>query len=552
MNSNTYWVTFYSYKGGVGRSMALSNIAAQLAYQGRNVLMIDFDLEAPGLDSFKEFGVIPSSPGVVEYISSYLKSGNPSPVEGYVQRCPLSDGLRGNLWLMPSGRKDHDYNKLRARIDWNDIYDNRAGSLFIENWKAEIEQKYKPDYVFIDSRTGLTEVGGVCTLHFPNLVVLLFGLNDQNIEGAARVARIIEKRNVCAVMPVATPVPNLPVDEHPLKERFEKARDRIGCDVKNMIRYYHPAALAERLFVLESASSPICDDYIDISNSILQKNTLGLDKLIEDLDKACASMDDELANTLSHILNSRFSESAEAKFAVAKKARVFGDPIGYEALLKEAVSNDASFEPALIPYISVCRNRQQYEELVLFLGEIIDKPENYVLSESAIEDVYMAYAETSMTLGQYENAYKVYNLLCEDAENNPNVSLETKLGWVFNRAEARRRRDRCIYPEDWKVVVGLYESLMGSSDNFARERLLNMKQAMHIAYACVGKVSYAISLLKEAEEQSVAGPITSRVFLVSEYQYFSLDKWQEANKLMLSSLEQRELWDGVKLSNVCA
>ena len=51
---NTFWVTFYSYKGGVGRTMALANVAAILAKQGRRVLLIDFDLEAPGLDAFED------------------------------------------------------------------------------------------------------------------------------------------------------------------------------------------------------------------------------------------------------------------------------------------------------------------------------------------------------------------------------------------------------------------------------------------------------------------------------------------------------------------
>jgi tetratricopeptide (TPR) repeat protein len=45
-------VTFYSYKGGVGRSMALANVARQLQLQGLNVAMVDWDLEAPGLESF--------------------------------------------------------------------------------------------------------------------------------------------------------------------------------------------------------------------------------------------------------------------------------------------------------------------------------------------------------------------------------------------------------------------------------------------------------------------------------------------------------------------
>jgi len=45
-------ITFYSYKGGVGRTLALANIAVLLARRGKRVLMMDWDLEAPGLHRY--------------------------------------------------------------------------------------------------------------------------------------------------------------------------------------------------------------------------------------------------------------------------------------------------------------------------------------------------------------------------------------------------------------------------------------------------------------------------------------------------------------------
>jgi MinD-like ATPase involved in chromosome partitioning or flagellar assembly len=45
-------VTFYSWKGGVGRSFALANVGVQLALSGMRVLLIDWDLEAPGLERY--------------------------------------------------------------------------------------------------------------------------------------------------------------------------------------------------------------------------------------------------------------------------------------------------------------------------------------------------------------------------------------------------------------------------------------------------------------------------------------------------------------------
>src|SRR5512144_576399 len=66
-----FWITFYSYKGGVGRSLALANTAALLVKRGRRVVLIDFDLEAPGLDSFKDFESIAGQAGVVEYVTEF-------------------------------------------------------------------------------------------------------------------------------------------------------------------------------------------------------------------------------------------------------------------------------------------------------------------------------------------------------------------------------------------------------------------------------------------------------------------------------------------------
>lgn len=65
--------TFYSYKGGVGRSMALAQAADSFARTGLRVLMIDFDLEAPGLEEY--FPVdqksVRANAGLFDLISQY-------------------------------------------------------------------------------------------------------------------------------------------------------------------------------------------------------------------------------------------------------------------------------------------------------------------------------------------------------------------------------------------------------------------------------------------------------------------------------------------------
>lgn len=50
--TNPHYCLFFSFKGGVGRTSALMNVALFLAKRKKRVLVIDFDLHAPGVDIF--------------------------------------------------------------------------------------------------------------------------------------------------------------------------------------------------------------------------------------------------------------------------------------------------------------------------------------------------------------------------------------------------------------------------------------------------------------------------------------------------------------------
>src|SRR5258708_26025756 len=79
-------VTFYSYKGGTGRSMAVANVAWILASNGKRVLVVDWDLEAPGLHRyFRPFLPDPdilSSPGVIDFVIEYALNAVTPATEG--------------------------------------------------------------------------------------------------------------------------------------------------------------------------------------------------------------------------------------------------------------------------------------------------------------------------------------------------------------------------------------------------------------------------------------------------------------------------------------
>ena len=139
------FVTFYSFKGGVGRTMALANVAAILAGRGRRVLMIDFDLEAPGLTLLarKELAAMPdqNSAGLVELVHDFLSDPDGSPLsdsqnqasfrDHYVCSLPIPEHVQkaegGCLDLMPCGRLDDTYERRLHQIQFDRLYQEGVG-----------------------------------------------------------------------------------------------------------------------------------------------------------------------------------------------------------------------------------------------------------------------------------------------------------------------------------------------------------------------------------------------------------------------------------------
>src|SRR6516225_3752546 len=131
-----FTATFYSYKGGVGRTMALANTAHRLSARGKRVFLLDFDLEAPGLDVF--FKDDSNRPGLVEYIAHYLDSGVVPPLADFVSEMatPAGSERRGRVFSMRAGKGDDSYQERLARLNWKDFYTQSHGFLFIENLKG--------------------------------------------------------------------------------------------------------------------------------------------------------------------------------------------------------------------------------------------------------------------------------------------------------------------------------------------------------------------------------------------------------------------------------
>lgn len=249
-------ITFYSYKGGTGRSMALANTAWILASHGLRVLVVDWDLEAPGLHRyfhpFLPDSELHSSPGVIDLMWEFAAAAaDPAPKEDrqwYTQLARVDQYAmslehpfpgKGTIDLMPAGRQDAIYSTQVTTFDWNHFYEHLGGGPFLEALRQSMRSDY--DYVLIDSRTGLSDTAGVCTVQLPDTLVNCFSLSTQSVEGASAVAASVyrQRKDGLRIFPVPMRVEDGELDKLEASRDFARRKfDRFLSHVADPERYW--------------------------------------------------------------------------------------------------------------------------------------------------------------------------------------------------------------------------------------------------------------------------------------------------------------------------
>jgi HEAT repeat protein/cellulose biosynthesis protein BcsQ len=187
--------TFYSYKGGVGRSMALANVGVLMAGEGHRILLVDWDLEAPGLEIFfrnaaKLAGDPATTPGVVDLLEAQAQG-----TQLAWRDCLLKAEFFGHsVDILTAGRRTDDYRHRVQQLDWDRLFRDHGIGNYINSLREEWRAEY--DFVLIDSRTGITDIGDICTVILPDVLVFFFVTNHQNVEGIKSVmARAVKARS---------------------------------------------------------------------------------------------------------------------------------------------------------------------------------------------------------------------------------------------------------------------------------------------------------------------------------------------------------------------
>jgi cellulose biosynthesis protein BcsQ len=208
-------ITFYSYKGGAGRTMAAANMAWILASNGRRVLLIDWDLESPGLHRYlSPFLADPDltrTPGLIDFACEAGSRKSPSLMD-YIVQVNFAFSGGGAIDFLGAGRQDENYHRRVNTFSWDDFYRRQDGHRLLQAERNRLKADY--DYVLIDSRSGASDTAGICTMEMPDLLVVPFTLNHQSIEGSAATAALIRAgRSDLPIFPVPTRIEHAELDK---------------------------------------------------------------------------------------------------------------------------------------------------------------------------------------------------------------------------------------------------------------------------------------------------------------------------------------------------
>ncbi len=195
-------VLFYSFKGGVGRTQTMLNMAKYLVREkNKKILIVDFDIYAPGLSYLAKFNGNQQNDHKSYMLDFLLKSFEGEKVQLYTEE------VEHNLHLTPAYnikiiKKYHnDLNQLSQYLyslktgaeERKESVSTIADSIFkyiVETIKRQDDY----DYVFFDARTGVTEVSDILFSNFLDLKVIVSSFNKQNIQGTNSILELLSEQ----------------------------------------------------------------------------------------------------------------------------------------------------------------------------------------------------------------------------------------------------------------------------------------------------------------------------------------------------------------------
>jgi len=187
-------VAFYSHKGGVGRTTSLCGTAVNLARAGKKVVMLDLDLEAPGLGSLIQADA--TEFGVLDYLLERLLcgGGHAPDLRDYSAR-QSDQNLIGEggepIICIPAGSVNELYIEKLARVDLELLSRAPNDQSPLVDLLKLVKSQYRPDYILLDCRPGLNDLGGLAIQRLSHVNVLFGQDSVQSWQGMRYALRVL-------------------------------------------------------------------------------------------------------------------------------------------------------------------------------------------------------------------------------------------------------------------------------------------------------------------------------------------------------------------------
>jgi hypothetical protein len=250
----------------------------------------------------------------------------PESLDAFVLEVKRGGGDLGAIHLLPAGAAPSSaYWKKLAKLDWHQLFyaENPEGVPIFLEWKAMIEEVYNPDFLLLDARTGITEMGGVATTVLADQVVFLMLGTREHLEGSRaimRSMRALQRPEGHPPVDIVAVLSRMPQrnDENEAKELgrvrafLNESAENLAetLDIDEVYPLHREAALEEREQLLVGTGQGIDDsmllaDYVRLFTRFVPQtefDTVG--KMIEDIFERAKDDPDEAENAME-ALNQR-------------------------------------------------------------------------------------------------------------------------------------------------------------------------------------------------------------------------------------------------------
>ncbi len=197
-------VSFFSFKGGVGRTSALVATALTLARNGHRVAVVDLDLEAPGLATI--FSPDDSDNlGVIDYLLEKKIQEKDWKLRTHligINEPTLLGDDGESIYLLPAGTIDDNYLEKLARLDFQNLVDGELQSTMVDMLK-ELNNEAKPlDFILMDARAGFHDIGGLAITALSHAAVIFGTQSRQSWAGLIHVIRHLASPGIDERLPL--------------------------------------------------------------------------------------------------------------------------------------------------------------------------------------------------------------------------------------------------------------------------------------------------------------------------------------------------------------